>query len=119
MALRIALPGTAVHLGKITSSKEASQDELIFEIQENSSGPESFDPVLDNLLIGTIELQTLSLGHENKTPHLGGGIFEMRLLKPSILAVEYSSLHGIILGVELDELMSHQHHVLGLKVGCF
>ena len=108
-----------MHLGKVSSSKESTEDELVLKIQEDSSGLKGLDPVFDYLLIGTIELEALTLGHEDKSPHLLVGVLEMCFLEPRILAVENTPLHGVILRVELDEAMANQHHVLLLEIGCF
>jgi hypothetical protein len=108
-----------VHLGKVSSSKESTEDELVLKIQEDSSGLKGLDPVFDYLLIGTIELKALTLGHEDESPHLLVGVLEMCFLEPRILAVENTPLHGVILRVELDEAMANQHHVLLLEIGCF
>ena len=43
----------------------------------------------------------------------------MCFLEPRILAVENTSLHCVILRVELDEAMANQHHVLLLEIGGF
>ena len=108
-----------MHLGKVSSSKESTEDELVLKIQENSSGLKGLDPVFDHLLIGTVELEALTLGHEDKSPHLLVGVLEMGFLEPRILAVENTPLHGVIFRVELDEAMANQHHVLLFEIGCF
>ena len=96
-----------MHFGKVSSSKQSTEDKLVLEVQENSSGFKGIYPVFDYLFLGTIELEALTLSHENESPHLLVRVLEMSFLEPSILAVENTSLHGVILGVELDELVPH------------
>ena len=108
-----------MHLGKVSSSKESTEDELVLKIQENSSGFKGLNPVFDYLLIGTIELQALTLCHKDESPHLLVRVLEMCFLEPSILAVKNSPLHCVIFRVELDKAMADQHHVLLLEIRCF
>lgn len=92
-----------MNFGKVASTEKATKDKLILEVQEDRSGLECFNPVLNHLFISIVKLQALSLGHEDETPHLGVGVFQMGFLEPRVLAVEDASLHGVILAVELDE----------------
>jgi hypothetical protein len=112
----IILSSARVNFCEIASSQEWPKFEFFFEIQEDSSCLESLDPLVDEVLVLVVELQALTLGHENETEKLRAVILQMSFLEPGVLAVEYPSLHLVLVGAELNQLMPDQHHVFLLEV---
>lgn len=117
--IRIILSETTMDLGEVTSAQQWAQHELVFEIKQNARLLQDLDPLGDLSLVCVEELKILALGHEDESEKLCVLlVLDVRLLESGVLDVEHPSLNGVVVVVELNQLvrLGDVHEVLLFEV---
>ena len=98
LRVHVAPAVTQVHLGKVTSTEESSDNEFFFQVEQDDELFHFVDPCVSLALIVHIEVESLALGHDDKSVHvLLRRVLEVMFLQAAVLDVQDSTHFSIIL----------------------
>ena len=104
LRVHVAPAVTQVHLGKVTSTKEPSDNKFFFQVEQDDELFHFVDPSVSLALIVHVEVEGLALGHDDKTVHvLLRRILEVMFLQAAVLDIQDSTHFSIILILKQEE----------------